>query len=87
MNNFIHNYNQLVRPTLGLIAGALFAYLSFTRQLPMEAITGIIGAVIAFYFASASSERTINKLSKDLESERSLNRSLNQNIANCERSK
>lgn len=70
MKSFIDTYKELVRPTIGLIAGIVFAYLCFTRQLPLEAITGIIGAVVAFYFASVSSDRTISRLSKEIDSER-----------------
>ena len=71
MNKLAEFYSSIVRPTVGLIAGFVFLYFSLTDKFPVEVVVAIIGVVIAFYFESSFSEKTINRLITSFESERS----------------
>ena len=72
MNN-IETYRAIIRPTLALVAGATFVYLSVTKLLPIEAVAAIIGVVFTFYFQSRMSDKIMGTLTNriaELEKER-----------------
>ena len=60
--NKIETYRAIIRPTLALVAGAIFVYLSVTKILPVEAVAAIIGVVFTFYYQSRMSDKITGTL-------------------------